>query len=282
MNKAQIRKVIMLCFRRLRKYYSLVGKNSGMEDIHHFRVEIKQLRAFLRMLSSKDGVIKIPGPLKNIYRLAGTVRDLQLHKQDIEKEMDITADFIVKYLQQLDKKLDEAKRKLKHAIKPGLLTLARQKIEKRLPGELAVTTIENFIKEKLGSANKIAATNNKDKELHVIRKNLKDVIYVARIFETDLMIPFPYSGWNKNMKKYITGLASTLGKFQDSFTWLSQLKHPGNHITGKGKKWLDTTRRKHLLKIKRLKHSLKNKYGKHHDPFSASNRMRADYAPPVT
>src|SRR5262245_19892691 len=84
MNAAPIKKIIRFRFHRLKKYLRQMKRRLSREAIHHFRVEVKKLRAFLRMISGDK--LKIPHALKNIYRQAGSVRELQLFLQQTNKE----------------------------------------------------------------------------------------------------------------------------------------------------------------------------------------------------
>lgn len=247
-------------------------KTFGMEDIHHFRVEVKKTRAFLRMLSSNDdtGKIKIPGPLKEAYRKAGKMRDIQLHREDIRNEKKAGIQPGGAYLQQLDNKLEAARKELK-SLRPRILPLSRQKIEKKLQG-LPSPDIESFTKEKLVAVARIApAKTIGNEELHLTRKNLKDIIYLSKTFETDLAVPFPYSGWSRNTEKYINALAADLGKLQDSFTALAHLGDPHFPAGAEEKKWLNANRRKHRMIIRKIKQQLKNKYFKNPYPLPGTN-----------
>ena len=74
-------------------------KDDSAEAIHLFRIEIKKLRAFLRLLSlklKKEDELKLPFKIKKMYKYAGKIRDRQLHrkrmKAAIKKGMKIPED----------------------------------------------------------------------------------------------------------------------------------------------------------------------------------------------
>jgi CHAD domain-containing protein len=195
------------------------------EVIHHFRVEFKKLRAFLRMLQEENNhdKLKIPRSLKDVYQKAGQARDLQLHRENIETGEKPQAG-PAGHLQLLNKKLATAKKKLKKVMKPELLQEAQQKIGKKLPEYFTETSTVNFVSDKMSGARDIISRKIvSDKDLHTIRKYLKDIIYVAMIFEKDLSLPFPVKNWNPEKEKHFTDLANQLGKFQDCCTSLTQL-----------------------------------------------------------
>lgn len=223
MNAASIRKVIRLRFRRLNRFYTRMKKNANREDIHRFRVEVKKLRAFLRLLQDNETKIKLPRPLKEVYRRAGKLRDLQLHHQTIRH---IAADQELTALHsKVNKKMAAAIKYMKKAMSRSLLQKAQQKIEKKLPGYLSPSAIQLFYDKKIAAIPEhVPSGSMTDKQLHAIRKNLKDILYNAQLFETDLSRRFPASQWNKEKEKHYTALADELGQFQDSCVALAQLR----------------------------------------------------------
>jgi CHAD domain-containing protein len=234
----------------------------GMEVIHLFRVEVKKLRAFLRMLSAgKDwNKIKIPHALKDVYKKAGLVRDLQLHIRSIENEGN-SSGIPVSHLWQLKRKLAVAKRKLKKVMEPEVLPDTQKKIEKKVAGNLEDGVVENFVQTKMTMILKtISRKTMGDKDLHTVRKHLKDIIYIAKIFETELLQPFPLRNWNKEKENYFIGLADELGKFQDSCVSLIHLKADLHANTLDKEKGLIRGIHKQQEQVKkRLKQALKEK-----------------------
>ena len=82
MIKPNAEHIIRVFFKRLRRYAGEIKKEGSAKAIHLFRVEIKKLRAFLRLLSlglKKEDALKLPPKIKKMYRYAGKVRDRQLH-----------------------------------------------------------------------------------------------------------------------------------------------------------------------------------------------------------
>ena len=72
-------------FEKLSKYYYSTLEDFKLNAIHHFRVEMKKLRALIRLvnLSDIEHQNKIPKPLKSFYNIAGNIRNLQLHRQRV-------------------------------------------------------------------------------------------------------------------------------------------------------------------------------------------------------
>lgn len=71
-------------------YYNHLLKDFDADDNHNFRVEIKKLRAFIRLIniSQPDHENKIPKKIRKFYHLVGDIRNLQLHQQRIRNFCD--------------------------------------------------------------------------------------------------------------------------------------------------------------------------------------------------
>jgi CHAD domain-containing protein len=66
----------------------------------------------------------------------------------------------------------------------------------------------------------LAAENQKD--LHAIRKQVKDIVYNMRIFESDWDTKFPFQDWKS--EKELNNMATTLGDFNDRCLSISLLQ----------------------------------------------------------
>ena len=78
-------------FKTIHKLFHQIIKEFNVDDIHDFRVEVKKLRAFLRLLDSEkeiEGPL-IPKLLKTFYGYIGIIRNIQLHKHNLFKYIKI-------------------------------------------------------------------------------------------------------------------------------------------------------------------------------------------------
>ena len=80
MNRASQEQVIKKYSGQLEKLGRKIPGCFEVENIHHWRVDYKKLRAFLRMSNSeiKEQKHLISGDLKTLYKIAGTIRDIQI------------------------------------------------------------------------------------------------------------------------------------------------------------------------------------------------------------
>jgi CHAD domain-containing protein len=86
-------------------------------------------------------------------------------------------------------------------------------IKKDLPHQLQDETIQQFMHEKIAAIRILLLAAEEEKDLHAIRKHLKDIIYNIKLFEHDLQIPFPIQ--NFASEKELSDMASKLGDFND-------------------------------------------------------------------
>jgi CHAD domain-containing protein len=236
MNAKTARKIIHARFQSLEVHYKGMRNDLAPHHIHQFRVEIKKLRAFLRLLQTTDEEIKIPEPLKKVYKAAGMVRDLQLHQQHIKEISDkftIPAGF---YIAGLDKQIADAITNLKAAMHPGLPGRAMKEIEKHIPKKITNDSIEGFYNKKMGSIHDISHTVIiHDDQFHNVRKNIKDLLYNSKTFQKDLSQRIPVRGWKKKKEKHLADLAEELGKFQDCNAELAHLQGSQRKTAGEKK-----------------------------------------------
>ena len=252
MKKYEPAHIIHYYFKRLKKYIRQVEKNFNEETIHLFRVEVKKIRAFLRMLrldATRPGELKFPHKFKKMYSLTGKIRDRQLYLKYLKEnklQHEITA--AENEIEDLKKKKDEflSKKELEE-IEERFIENAPEKIDNEL--------IKKFFLQKLDAIREIIAEQNyKDDRLHNIRKCLKDLIYIIRVFRNDLKIPSLFLFWNKTELKNAEDLAHTLGLFNDACVALSFVKISDIKKENKDKQEkLLIIRRKWLSEKRRLK-----------------------------
>jgi CHAD domain-containing protein len=82
MVSQKIHLAIQRHYRRVKTLGKTVAETWAEEDIHQFRVEVKKLRAFLRLAGSTHTGIKprLPRRLHTFYSMVGIVRCLQLQR----------------------------------------------------------------------------------------------------------------------------------------------------------------------------------------------------------
>ena len=111
-------------------------------------------------------------------------------------------------------------------------------ITKELPRQLQDDTVQQFMHEKIAAIRILLLAAEEEKDLHAIRKHLKDIIYNIRLFEHDLQIPFPIQTFAS--EKELSDMASQLGDFNDRCIALGMLQqHAGEELPAAEQKILN-------------------------------------------
>lgn len=221
-----MRKVVRLRFRRMKKHYRRMEADFDKDAIHDFRVEYKKLRAFLRLLSvhPMEQNARIGNALRRIYQAIGPIRDLQLQIDQLNKERDDPI-FPQRYFAALAERLAKQKEEALGVMNPGYLEKSKAKIESRLPGQFPKSAVALFAESGVLEIKKILSKKRlRDAHLHETRKLIKDIWYNSSMFPDELSVPFPWSGWSGKIAKSYSRLAASLGKFQDACALLAELK----------------------------------------------------------
>lgn len=152
--------------------------------IHSFRLSVKRLRALLALLDTVQGsdykktLLK---PVRKLYRSAGLLRDIQIHKQLIESVVGLPADEKVR----IDGWLKSSEKELRMAFKTQrkLAGIRIEETEKKLklffqnlPEQFSASNCMDYVKLKQDQLDLYADRPNR-LELHGIRKILKEIVY---------------------------------------------------------------------------------------------------------
>jgi CHAD domain-containing protein len=249
MQQHQLENIIRLYYRKLAHAAQRMDKKAGKKNLHSFRVLIKQLRAFFRLLSlEKDQghPFKLPPRLKRRYAQTGKIRMLQLQLQtaiDSHHPPGAWPRFMPAFIKQQLKK--QAHRQKPSLCKKYFHQQAQKAID-RLPLRLRVETLQLFFREKLAAIHHIMnGAQYTGDELHSIRKNIKDILYVTRIYTEQLNSTLPLRFWKEGETDRMKSLAEALGKYNDTRSSLSFLENTAKKFNGKAKEEILAYR--HLL-----------------------------------
>ena len=226
MKRAYLAEVIKKHGRRIKKYSEQLPGSFETEMIHELRVEYKKLRAFIRLLQMDADAhhLTMSPDIKTVYHAAGQVRDLQLFLPQVKLQAEKENIPLPNYVQYLQQRLFKAKETLVTAIENLKAGKAIDNIMHGLPQALEDVAIRKFIHRKVAAVKVILLALEKDDELHTVRKQLKDIIYNIRIFDSDWGISFPVTAWRS--EKRLNDTATMLGDFNDRCIGLSFLSEP--------------------------------------------------------
>jgi len=216
-----IEKVLTGETNKLEKLAGDIAPEFVAETIHKFRVVVKRLRAFLRLLAvqKEEPGIKLSKKFKQLYGLAGAIREAQLEISLFAKHKIV----LPSYLTKLELDMSHNKQQwLVHYSKHLLNDLEHSLADNNFT-ELSTNTLRLFFEQQLTAIKTITRTAPTDDHIHSCRKHLKDMLYIARIIE---------KGWEEGYNELasfpllqLEELAGKLGNYNDARIMLQQWMH---------------------------------------------------------
>jgi len=256
MKNSDLAHIIHYYFKKLINYSDQMKKGFSKEAIHLFRVNVKKLRAFLRMIrtaTEEPHQLKFPRRFKKMYSMTGKIRDRQLCLERIQDNKKVGDSRRGSKIHSLEKEIKELTGKRSDFLTKKEFEEIEQGIIDLLPRDWNDAVIKSFFQQKLKIINGVFVKGDyKDAELHNVRKNIKDIIYIMRIYRDDLKTPLPFDFWNEAELKKAESFSHKLGLFNDacialSFLALAQIKKAETaeweHLQGMRRQWLAEKRK---------------------------------------
>lgn len=216
MKQKEIIKLFEKRFKRLRKHYSSLLKDFEEDKIHSFRLEMKKLRAFIRLVNiSLPGkkTMKINKKLKSFYNTTGDIRNLQLHQQRISHICNgLLLEKPAGYLQALHNEEVEQKRKARQLAKKISFDQFEEKVLDSIQNKLKARPAQAFvIQKKLALFELLSLHYYHDEDLHDMRKALKDLQYDWIYIDSfTALLPASFA-----KEKNIENITTKLGNYHD-------------------------------------------------------------------
>ena len=199
-------------FKAIHQLSHKIVKEFNADDIHKFRLEVKNLRAFLRLLDEEKEINKplIPKQLKTFYGYVAIIRNIQLHRHNLFKYItDYAIELPETYIQIIDDEKKYWEREATDLMADNSFEENENEIIKQLPDNLQKSTAKKFVEKKLHELKEQLKDVKDDKAIHTMRKILKDILYTWDFIDID---DLPETISKKEDLKRITAL---LGDFRD-------------------------------------------------------------------
>jgi CHAD domain-containing protein len=205
--------VIKSRFDRIQKAFDRTTIQFNAEEIHNFRIEVKKLRAFLR-LAATEKKVKLPKWLHKFYRMAGLIRNLELQQERVREAFRDKAPFPQSYLNMLDEETASNIILARKLSKKLSIKIAKRRVLDAVPARLTKDRQREFVRN-TGDRLEIPMETKgwiDDETMHDLRKCLKDLLYDrSYIKKRDArLLPVHIPD-----KKKLFPLTEVLGKFQD-------------------------------------------------------------------
>jgi len=162
---------------RLEKLLNHFPDESAKEEVHKIRLEIKKIKALLRLIhfNNKDfRDHKHYIHFRHIFRETGEIRDRGLRQELVERYTQIATPFY--------RSPDRAVQQFIKAIAGHRKTLGKQKkiILKEI-GNVKAHTYSLYLHKKNKELNHFLMVGIKQRDLHILRKLLKEIIYLTSV-----------------------------------------------------------------------------------------------------
>jgi len=210
LRKEHIRKYFFSKTASAIKHLEKFNKKAEPDELHHFRVDIKKLKAVLILVKSHHAnghLLKLFKPINQVFKKAGDIRTIDVNLDLISGFPDVKKNFVAK----LQKQRKEKAKKFGNATKRNseVLNDCCKKISESLFDIDERYIHRKFRKHTHKAAVSFSRNQGDMEELHNNRKKIKMLIYTYEHF------PDTISKKLNINKRYLTKVQSTIGDFHD-------------------------------------------------------------------
>lgn len=255
MDRQEIHKTIHEFFIRLKKLNREIGTDPEAASIKSYRVQIKKMRAFLRLIAmeAKDPKrLGLPKKLREQFKSGGKLRDLGLLEKRIEGAKAGKPGIQYETGNLFEDVSRQSKKIEKKSLSLNDFENAENKLALHLPPRYTTITLKRFLNEKMAAIRAIIARGKfTDKELHEIRKILKDILYTLKLYRENLKMDLGFQFWNSEELKKVKLLEERLGAYNDNCNSLMFLSIRRIRNMSRNEKELLVALRQELLQEKR-------------------------------
>lgn len=224
MQADKIKKLIFRLIRKLSDRCSDPDDFFDQENIHHFRVLVKTLRALLRLIKLSDGTdhIRLPAALLRLYHCAGSVRDLQLEIRNVQD-----LPFAVPgYIERLEAEMQQKKANGEKLVTQRIFRKMKRTFSTSRFEALPPDALKNLIDTKMNVVYTLCDRKRiSDNQMHDVRKAIKDILFAHDIATEH---------WKNGVKnagplpiEWLKSTAAEMGAYNDARNMLARMK---NHI----------------------------------------------------
>lgn len=158
-----------------------VAPGFSQEGIHAFRVAVKKLRAYLRLLNTDEGQprLKLTKKFHHLYDIAGEIRDAQLKLEQVKKYRAA----LPSYIKELSASIASGKSNWNEHYDEAILKKLQKKLTAKQLHKLSSATLATFCKQHIKILEEAADAIPGDEMIHECRKSVKDMLYNTKLAE---------------------------------------------------------------------------------------------------
>lgn len=230
MKPERIKEVIQEKVKEVSKHCGRIGRDFDKETIHKFRVSVKTLRSFLRLLrtGSKEPYAKLPGKFKRLYQVAGAIRDAQLELEKLEIGSDLPV-----YTQKLRNDIERCKKEWNNHYSKKLMVKLKKRLSNYHLVSLNPQVLTDFFAIRIEAVATCAKTKSpSNAQVHEMRKQLKDLVYTSKLAKKEWRTA--YERIKRIPVKTLDNLTADIGEYNDArltYEHLNSFASPQMEIT---------------------------------------------------
>jgi hypothetical protein len=230
MKHKEIVSLIKKRFEKINFAFECVRLHFSENDIRLFRVKVKKLQAYLRMINAgidHQDTLKVPRRILKYYEISGTIRSLQIqhlriHQTSKAEKNDLPQTYLNLISDHLLNQLEKAS---KFRGGQNAFLKEEEKLLVIIPAKISPKSIEHFVRSEIKALEKLLTpVFPTDQSIHETRKLLKGLLYTLIYIQEYIDMICPY-GLLSN-EENIDAFSKVLGKFHDIDTAISLL-HTG-------------------------------------------------------
>ena len=228
MKAEEVKKLLNTRLKKVRKHFRKLSENFDQEVLHDFRLEMKKLKALMRLLNStipNHKGVKLSKEINAFYTLSGNLRNLYLHEQRIRALVsEYNLKMPIAYLTLLGHEKMKTEDQLRMAAEKTDFRKLGKEILALTPTNLSAQDCQNYLVQQLNTLTGIfAPASFSDEALHEVRKIIKDIGYNRTYLGTYMSLILPLGLVRKDQAD---ALAERLGVFHDLCVSLHLLQSP--------------------------------------------------------
>jgi CHAD domain-containing protein len=228
MNKDKIKEVIVEKTEEITVLCEKINNGFDMQDIHDFRVAFKYLRSFLRLIRmhNDNKGLKAPDKLKDLYYIAGYIRDAQIELLNITEEQLGLPD----YNNELEKRISALKKDWTKSYTNKILLQFVKRLKNYEFEALPAGVLANFLNSRMASIDdNMRMRTPTDVQMHNVRKHAKDIINTTHAVKKKHWTAAEVEIKSMPLKE-LTHVADEIGNYNDERFHLVTMKQYSEQI----------------------------------------------------
>lgn len=220
MKPKEIQGIVKQKVNKLAALSEKISPGFDQEDVHEFRIAVKKLRSFIRLLEvdMDEPDLQMPQKFKRLYQILGALRDSQLELEAISNQNLI----MPAYSDQLQNTLNARKQEWDERFSKKILGDLSTRYMNIKYEILAPAVLLEFISVRIAAVEKVSNLESPSfAQIHAVRKVLKDILFNLKLAKKNWKAT--YKQVEDLPEEQMSALADLIGEFNDQRQTLEHL-----------------------------------------------------------